>query len=135
METENVMEKAGTLFGRAYSITGPVSDIDIWLDAAGAEAVLDTFMKNGKVEARYVTVAVNNSLRNIDMLRVTYSSQMLIGSGGYRPDDVQTVFAIMQSGKWDPESIITAEYPLDQLETAIRAAADRSRNLNVVISF
>ena len=52
------------------------------------EAVLDTFMRKGKVAARYVTVAVNNSLRNMDMLRVTYSSRMLIGSGGYRPDDV-----------------------------------------------
>ena len=40
---------------------------------------------------------------------------------------------IMTCGRWNMESIITHEFPLDQLETAIRTAADVEHAGNVVI--
>lgn len=66
---------------------------------------------------------------------MTYSQKSVIGSGGYAPEDVYDVMKIMESGRWNLESIITHEFSLDELETAIQTAADTDHALNVTIRF
>ncbi|MGN0459684.1 MAG: zinc-binding dehydrogenase [Ruminococcus sp.] len=122
-------------FGTAPSLKGETSDIDVWIDAAGAESVFDSFMEKGKIESRFVSVAVNKALRSLDMLHLTYSQKSVIGSGGYMPEDVITVMDIMKSGKWELEKLITHEFKIDELETAIRTASDVDTALNVTIRF
>nr|MDD6335818.1 hypothetical protein [bacterium] len=80
-----------------------------------------------------MSVAVNNMPRTIDLLHMTYAQQSIIGSGGYMPEDVWDVQKIMACGDWDLESIITHEFPLEDLEAAIRTAADVHHCGNVVI--
>lgn len=58
---------------------------------------------------RFLSMAVNNKPRTIDLLHMTYAQQSMIGSGGYMPEDVRE---IMSCGKWDLECIITHEVPL-----------------------
>ncbi len=130
---ENFNKKAMEYFGTAGSLNGETADIDCWLDAAGAESVLDNFLRLGKVESRFVSVAVNNAPRNINLLGLTYAQQSIIGSGGYMPEDVYDVQTIMASGKWDLESIITHEFPLEKLKTAIRTASDAEHSGSVII--
>lgn len=131
--TENFADKAKDYFGIAHSLSGETADIDCWLDAAGAGSILNDFLRSGKIESRFVSVAVNNMPRSIDLLHMTYAQQSIIGSGGYMPEDVADVQKIMSCGKWDLEHIITHEFPLEQLETAIRTAGDVNRSGNVVI--
>lgn len=130
---ENFDDKAKAYFGTAHSLSGLTADIDCWLDAAGAESVLEDFQKLGKIESRFVSVAVNNAPRNIDLLHMTYAQQSIIGSGGYMPEDVNDVQKIMACGKWNLESIISHEFPLEQLEKAIRTASDVEHPGNVVV--
>lgn len=132
-QTEDFTVKAEKYFGTAPSLSGPTADIDCWLDAAGAESILDDFLNFGKIESRFVSVAVNNKPRNIDLLHMTYAQQMIIGSGGYMPEDVWDVQEIMSCGKWNLEQIITHEYSLDELEQAIRMAGDVNHAGNVVV--
>lgn len=40
---------------------------------------------------------------------------------------------LFYSGKWNLEQIITHEFPLEQLETAIRIASDVNSSGNVVV--
>lgn len=122
-------------FGAAPSLKGETADIDIFIDAAGAESVFEAFMEHGKIESRFVSVAVNKALRSLDMLHLTYSQKSIIGSGGYMPEDVATVMDIMRSGRWELEKIITHEFRLSELETAIRTAGDAEHALNVTIRF
>ncbi|MGN1432074.1 MAG: zinc-binding dehydrogenase [Ruminococcus sp.] len=122
-------------FGLAPSLKGETADIDIWIDAAGAESVFESFMEKGKIESRFVSVAVNKALRKLDMLHLTYSQKSIIGSGGYMPEDVVTVMDIMKSGRWELERLITHEFKIDELETAIRTASDVDSALNVTIRF
>ena len=131
--SENFETAAVSYFGMALSLNGAVADIDCWLDAAGAENILDDFLRLGKIESRFVSVAVNNKPREIDLLHMTYAQQSIIGSGGYMPEDVRDVQEIMASGKWNLESIITHEFSLDALEQAIRTASDVNHAGNVVI--
>lgn len=84
-------------------------------------------------QSRFVSVAVNNKPRVIDLLHMTYAQQSIIGSGGYMPEDVRDVQEIMASGKWDLEHIITHEFPLTELERAIRTASDVDHAGNVVV--
>lgn len=130
---EDFASKAGAFFGTAYSLEGTTADIDCWLDAAGAESILDDFMRLGKIESRFVSVAVNNKPRALDLLHLTYAQKAIIGSGGYAPEDVHDVQAIMASGRWDLEHIITHEFALDDLEAAIRTAGDVDHAGNVVV--
>lgn len=134
-EKEVFVEKAEEYFGTAPSLTGLAPDIDCWIDAAGAESILDSFMQYGKIVSRFVSVAVNNKPRKIDLLHMTYAQKSIIGSGGYFPEDVRDVMDIMASGRWDLESVITHEFPLEQIAQAIQTAADPDKALNVTIKF
>lgn len=131
--TEDFAAKAEAYFGTAPSLSGLTAAIDCWLDAAGAEHILEDFLRLGKLESRFVSVAVNNKPRQIDLLHMTYAQQSIIGSGGYMPEDVRDVQKIMADGKWDLESIITHEFPLSRLEQAIRTAGDVDHAGNVVV--
>lgn len=135
MGKDDFITYAKEYFGIAPSLTGETTDVDIWIDAAGAESVFDTFMEKGKIISRFVSVAVNKALRSLDMLHLTYSQKSIIGSGGYMPEDVLTVMDIMKSGKWELEKLITHEFKIDELETAIRTAGNVDSALNVVIRF
>lgn len=134
-ERESFIGKAADYFGTAPSLAGMAPDIDCWIDAAGAESILDSFMEHGKIISRFVAVAVNNKPRQLDLLHMTYSQKSIIGSGGYFPEDVRDVMKIMASGRWDLESIITQEFPLEQISEAIRTAADTDKAFNVTIRF
>lgn len=132
---ENFMERAKKYFGTAPALHGETADIDIFIDAAGAEEILNLYMEHGKIESRFVSVAVNNALRELDLLHLTFAQKSIIGSGGYMPEDVADVMSIMESGKWDISSIITHEFSIKEIERAIQTAADTARALNVAIRF
>lgn len=134
-DEQNFLPKACKYFGEAPSLTGKTADIDIVLDAAGAPALLNLFFVHGKTESRFVSVAVNNTARSIDLLHMTYAQQSIIGSGGYTPEDVRDVFRIMELEGAALETLITNEYPLDDIDTVIQRAADPEHALNVVINF
>lgn len=132
---EDLKAKAMDCFGTAPSRFGPTADVDIYIDAAGAESILELYQSIGKIVSRMVVVAVLAGKRPVDVLAMTYSQHALIGSGGYFPEDVQDVMTIMASGKWDIESIITHEYPWEQLPQAIEKASQVDEALNVVIRY
>lgn len=132
---EDLKERAKDYFGTAPSIKGMTADADIYIDAAGAPAILETYQDMGKIESRMVVVAVLAGMRPVDILSMTYSQHALIGSGGYMPEDVYDVMAMMESGKWDMESVITHEFAWEDLPKAIETASDVKHSLNVVIRY
>lgn len=60
---------------------------------------------------------------------------VVFGSGGYFQEDVRDVMDIMASGRWNLESVITHEFPIDEIDEAIRTASDADKALNVTIKF
>ncbi|MGI6009920.1 MAG: zinc-dependent alcohol dehydrogenase [Ruminococcus sp.] len=134
-EKENLREKAVHYFGKAPGLKGETADADIYIDAAGADSILETFQDMGKIGSRMAVVAVRAGKRPVDILSMTYAQQSLIGSGGYLPEDVKDVMNIMESGRWDIESMITHEYPWEKLPEAIEKAGQVNEALNVVINY
>lgn len=121
--------------GESKGINGTAIDCDIWIDAAGTDSVLSAYEALGKFNSRMVLVAVGTNKREVDILGLTFGQKSIIGSGGYTPQDVNDVLAIMKSGKWDIEKMITDEYRLEDLTTAIERASDVNHALNVIVSF
>lgn len=132
---EDLKEAAMAVFGTAPSRFGPTANVPIYIDAAGAESILELYQSMGKIESRMVVVAVRAGKRPVNILEMTYSQHALIGSGGYNPEDVEDVVAVMAQKKWDIESIITDEFPQEQIAQAIERAADVDHALNVVIRY
>lgn len=132
---EDLKEKAAEAFGYGVSALGPTADVDIFIDAAGGDGIIEIYQSMGKVDSRMVVVAVKAGLRPVDVLAMTYGQHALIGSGGYMPEDVKDVLAIMESGLWDIASIITHEYPWEELPQAIEKASCVEEALNVVIRY
>lgn len=132
---EALKGKAVEYFGEAPSLKGKTADVDIYIDAAGAESILDLYQDMGKIESRMVVVAVLAGKRPVDVLAMTFAQHALIGSGGYFPEDVRDVMKIMESERWNIESIITHEYPWEELPQAIEKAAQVNEALNVVIYY
>lgn len=132
---EDLKEAAMAVFGTTPSRFGPTANVPIHIDAAGAESILELYQSIGKIESRMVVVAVRAGKRPVDILEMTYSQHTLIGSGGYNPEDVEDVVAVMVQKKWDIESIITDEFPQEQIAQAIERAADVDHALNVVIRY
>lgn len=134
-QKEDLKEKAIEVFGIAPSLYGETANVDIYIDAAGAPNLIETYQRLGKIESRLVVVAVLAGLRPIDVLSMTYSQHSLIGSGGYKAEDVYDVLKIMESNKWDIEKIITHEFSWEDLPKAIETASDTKKSLNVVIKY
>lgn len=123
------------IIGKSTGVNGEAVDCDIWIDAAGADAVLTAYEKYGKYNSRMVMVAVGTNKREVDILGLTFGQKSITGSGGYTPQDVADVFHIMKSGKWDIEKMITHEFSIDDLSKAIEQASDVEHALNVIVHF
>lgn len=123
------------LLGKTHGVNGEAIDCDIWIDAAGADSVFTAYEKYGKYNSRMVMVAVGTNRREVDILGLTFGQKSITGSGGYAPQDVEDVMEIMRSGKWDIETLITHEFSLEDLASAIEQAANVHEALNVVIKF
>lgn len=132
---EDLKTTAAKVFGMATSIHGETADVDIYIDAAGAKELIETYQVMGKIESRMVVVAVVAGQREINILDMTYSQHAIIGSGGYMPEDVMDVFAIMQDERWNIESIITDIFPWEKLPDAIEKASHPQSAFNVVIQY
>ena len=134
-KNEDLKSKAIDYFGKAPSLNGVTANVDIYIDATGSTSIIDLFQDLGKIESRIVIVGVSSAKKPVDILAMTFSQHSLIGIGGYMPEDVRDVMTIMESGLWDIESIITHEFPLEQLPLAIETASNTEQSLNVVINF
>lgn len=132
---ENLKEKAISVFGAAHGLNGPTADVPIYITAAGSAELIETYREIGKIESRLVVVGVVSGRVPVDILSMTYAQQAIIGSGGYMPEDVRDVMAIMSCGYWDIEKIITHEFPHSRLAEAIETASDADSALNVIIKY
>ncbi len=132
---ENLKEKAMHYFGEARSLMGPTANVHIYIDAVGHESIFRTFEGMTALFSRLVIVGVHHKPVDINLIPLTYAQYEIIGSGGYMPEDVQTVLEIMEGGQFDIESMITHEFNLDNIEEAIITASKTDESLKVVIKY
>ena len=68
---EDLKAKAMECFGTAPSRFGPTADVGIYMDAAGAEPILELYQSIDKIESRMVVVAALAGKRPVNVLEMT----------------------------------------------------------------
>lgn len=81
---EDVTMRLAELHGQgANSLGQPRPDTDIYIDAAGVAAVVNTALASAKWGAKLVTVAVHKKPEPIDLGAILRSEMTILGSQGY----------------------------------------------------
>ncbi|MFG1923308.1 zinc-binding dehydrogenase [Cryptosporangium sp. NPDC048952] len=132
---EDLASKAIEVFGTARSASGITADVDIFVDAAGDDAVIRTYQAMGRVFSRMVVVGIRPRPLPVDLTELWSAHQEIVGSDGAGPQDVDFVLKGMQSPEFDVESLVTHEFPLGELATALEVASDPHVALAVAIKF
>ena len=132
---ENVKQTQLDYFGKGYSLKENQPNINITIDAIGIPDFLQDFLDSQIIDSRFVMVGVDNNPKDINLLGMIFASQSLIGSGGYRPSDVATVFDILKENQKDISKMVTKVYPWEDLVSAIKNAADPEKVMNIQIKY
>ncbi len=132
---QDLKETAQQVLGTAYGVMGPTIDADIYIDATGTDAPLQTFQQYGKLNASLTIVGLIHKPVTLNLLPLIFASQRIQGSGGYTPESVQLAMDIMKSGRFNLDLLITQEYPHERLEEAIQKASISSESMKVMIKY
>lgn len=122
-------------FGKEFSLKGNQPNINITIDAIGLPKFLQDFLDSQVIDSRFVMVGVNNNPKDINLLSIIFTSQSLISSGGYRPDDVSTVFDILQENQNEVAKMVTKVYPWKDFGSTIEEASDPMKVINIQVKY
>ena len=105
---EDVTARLTGLHGHSTNTLGaPRPDTDIYIDAAGAAAVVNTALRAAKWGARLVTVAVHTKPEPIDLGAMLRSEMTIIASQGYPTE----IFEVTPADRGAPAALLAADQP------------------------
>lgn len=132
---EDLKQILNARYGTASSLFGVAPDVDVFIDATGLKAILDTFQELGKTGAKLSIVGVHHELRPFDFSGVTFNEWMITGSCGYDHSDVKDALELLKSKKYDVEGFISHQFPLEQMEEAVLTSANSKESVKVIIKY
>jgi threonine dehydrogenase-like Zn-dependent dehydrogenase len=131
---EDVVKRLVELHGPGESMFPGKADTDIFLDAAGAPAVIDTALAAAKRGARLSVVAVHKHPVPVDFLNVMSNEITIVGSLGY-PEEIFEVTEDLVAN-WEKYAVIVSHtIPFDNVDEALRTASTPGAADKVVVVF
>lgn len=119
---EDTVARLVELHGEGEAMFGGKAGSDIYLDAAGVPAVIDTAVKAAKKGATIGVVAVHKQPVPVDMLSLMSNEIAIVGSIGY-PDEFFGVTDDLVKN-WDKYAVIISHtIGYDDLDDAFTKAA------------
>jgi threonine dehydrogenase-like Zn-dependent dehydrogenase len=107
---------------------------DIYLDAAGAPAVVNTALAAAKTGAKVVVVAVHKEPVPVDFLNVMSNEVTIVWSMGYPKEIFEVTKDII--AEWEKYAVIVSHtVPFDDVAEALRMAATPGAADKVVVTF
>lgn len=135
LATEDFAAKCTQLLGGAYGFAGPAIDCDYYIDAAGKQSVLDSFIGFGKGMAKISLVGVPYQPLQFNAVPLIYTGMQIIGPAGADDEVIRTVIEILASHKFPMQNIITHTFSQDQLVEALEQASKTQEAMKVVIKY
>jgi threonine dehydrogenase-like Zn-dependent dehydrogenase len=131
---EDVTRRLIELHGAGESMFPGKAGTDIFLDAAGAPAVIDTALAAAKRGARLGVVAVHKQPVPVDLINVMSNEITIVGSMGY-PDEIFEVTTDLIAN-WEKYAVIVSHtVPFDDVEEALKTASTPGAAHKVVVTF
>lgn len=133
---EDLREKAVAEFGSRPGYPGEKCGARLYVDAAGVKAVIENFAMLAPRGAGLAIVGVHKEPVPFDFTQVAFNNWHIRGCGDSPTEALHPeILEMMRSGKYDLPSLVTHEFPVDEIEDAIRLAADPHVAQKVCISF
>jgi threonine dehydrogenase-like Zn-dependent dehydrogenase len=131
---EDVAQRLIELHGAGESMFPGKAGTDIYLDAAGAPAVIDTALAAAKRGARFGVVAVHKAPVPVDFINIMSNEITIVGSMGY-PDEIFEVTADLVAN-WEKYAVIVSHtIPFADVDEALRTASTPGAADKVVVTF
>ena len=134
---EDVTARLTQLHGQGANALGqprPDTDIYIYIDAAGAAAVLNTALASAKWGAKLVMVAVQKKSEPIDIAAMLRSEMTFTASMGYRTEIFEVTPQLAQH--WERfAQLISHRIPFSDVERAFQLALTPGTAEKVIVTF
>jgi 2-desacetyl-2-hydroxyethyl bacteriochlorophyllide A dehydrogenase len=131
---EDVAQRLIELHGAGESLFPGKAGTDIYLDAAGAPAVINTALAAAKPGARLAVVAVHKQPVPVDFVNIMSNEITVVGSMGY-PDEIFEVTKDIIAN-WEKYAVIVSHtIPFDNVDEALRTASTPGAADKVVVTF
>jgi len=131
---EDVISRLIALHGEGDALYPGKAGTDVYLDAAGAPAVIDTALAAAKKGATLGIIAVHKEPVSIELLNVMSNEITIIGSMGY-PDEIFQVTRDLIAN-WEKYAVIVSHtVPFENVGAALEMAATPGAADKVVVTF
>jgi threonine dehydrogenase-like Zn-dependent dehydrogenase len=131
---EDVTKRLIELHGEGEALFPGRAGTDIYLDAAGVPAVIDTALAAAKRGARLGVVAVHKQPVPVDFVNLMSNEITIVGSMGY-PDEIFEVTKDLIAN-WEKYALIVSHtIPFDNVGEALRTASTPGAADKVVVTF
>lgn len=131
---ENVTQRLVEIHGVGEAMFPGKADTDIYLDAAGAPAVIETAVAAAKKGATLAVVAVHKQPAPVDFLSVMSNEITILGSMGY-PDEIFSVTEDLTTNWEKYARIVSHTIPFDRVDEALGTASTPGAADKIVVTF
>ncbi len=132
---EDIAARLTELHGSGVNSLGqPRPDTDIYIDAAGVAAVVNTALTSGKWGAKLVTVAVHKKPEPIELGAILRSEMTILGSQGY-PTEIFEVTPQLADHWHRFARLISHRVPFTDVDRAFQLAQTPGAAEKVVVTF
>ncbi len=133
--SEDVTARLTELHGEGRNALGaPRPDTDVYIDAAGVAAVVNTALASGKWNAKLVTVAVHKKPEPIDLGSILRSEMTIIGSQGY-PTEIFEITPELAEHADRFARLISHRIPFAEVDKAFELALTPGAAEKVVVTY
>lgn len=131
---ENLAQRLVELHGPGESMFPGKSDTDIYLDAAGVPAVIQSAVTMAKKGATIGVVAVHKEPVPVDFLSLMSNEITILGSMGY-PDEIFDVTEDLVANWQKYAHIVSHTIPFDRVDEALATASTPGAADKIVVTF
>ena len=134
--TEDLKEKAFAEFGTSPAYPSDKCRARLYVDAVGVAPVIESFSMLAPRNACLSLVGVHKSPVPLDLTALAFNNWHIHGCGDTPTEDMlPEILAMMRSGRFDLPSLVTHEFPIDQIVPALEQACMPNEAQKVCISF
>lgn len=136
LSSENLKEKALAEFGSQRAYPSEKCGARLYVDAVGVGSVIENFMTLAPRNANISIVGVHKQPVAFDFTQVAFNNWHIHGCGDISTEDLAAdILAMMRSGQYDLQSLVTHEFNIEQINEAITLAGNSNAAQKVCISF
>lgn len=136
LATEDLKAKAFAEFGSQRGYPAEKCKAKYYVDAVGVKSVIDNFAMLAPRNAELTIVGVHKEPASLDFTQVNFNNWHIHGCGDGATEDLwPEILEMMRSRKYDLESLVTHEFPIEQIREAISLASNPNEAQKVCIAF